>query len=82
VSKVVPIGKGKKRKKKIPVAPDDADRFEQLCCRLELAWRMAPDLRLGELITEAQRNALSPQYVLEDEDLMTAIEAFAQEYRR
>lgn len=59
-------------------APPQVDTIERYVLRVELAWRRKPTLRLGELITLAQRDCLAPQYELDDDALVEAIEAYAE----
>lgn len=73
------MGRPKKNAAPIVVVSSRADEIERHCVRLELAWRKVPSMRLGELITAAQKHTLASQAHIVDEALVTAVERFADE---
>ena len=67
----------KSRARPVDAPPSRADEIERFCVRLELAWRRVPHMRLGQLITAAQKHTLASQVALFDEALVEAVEKLA-----
>lgn len=57
----------------------DPERIGPLLNRLAAAWKLCPDLRLGQLIVNA---AAGDPFYLEDETLITRIESLLRTSRR
>lgn len=60
--------------------PRDKKRLSPLLQRLEVAWNKAPDLRLGQLISNAAAKLRrGDPFYIEDEELISEIERQIQE---
>ena len=57
-------------------------RIKEICDRLAVAWEKYPDLRLGQLLSNAENiyrqenNTYFPLFYIEDEELISYIEKF------
>lgn len=53
----------------------DPNRIASMCFRLAAAWQKQPDLRLGQLLFNAEHHVEAEVFYMEDEDLISAIES-------
>lgn len=54
----------------------DPDRMPRIVAKLERAWKLVPDWRLGQLISNLQGPGTFDAFYIEDNDWEEALDAF------